>query len=216
MTKKEQFLEAVRKNFEEAEHRRQWLRTNLETYRTKALEASQNPEIGRDRTAELIAGMLAKQLANLEMFTLARCYMAYKELFKGEVRLHSKQFEPIVLEAKKRDYNGYWAESRYRFFGYEVRSSIGIGPSDGTNYHNRRLNPDSISESVNHLSQSVEADRRKTLGDIIQEAETITTAWSMMVEAKNNYENNLAKLRTMLGTIRYDNEFKYKFSVSAY
>ena len=87
MTKKEQFLETIKKIFEAAEHRRQWLRTNLETYRTKALEASQNPETGRDRTAELIAGMLAKQLANLEMFTLARCYMVYKELFKGEVRL---------------------------------------------------------------------------------------------------------------------------------
>lgn len=215
MTKKEQFEEAILKNFGESEKRCQWLRTNLETYRNKAMEASQSPETGRDRTAELVAGMLAKQLADLEMLTIARCYLTYKELFKGDVRLHSKQLEPIFLEAKKRDYNGYLDESRYRFFGYEVGSSISIGPSDGVNYHNRRLNADSISESVKHLSQSVEANKSKTLADLEAEAEAITIAWDMMLEAKERYCANISKLRSMLGTLRYNDEFK-RFSVSAY
>lgn len=157
MTKKEQFEEAILKNFGESEKRCQWLRTNLETYRNKAMEASQSPETGRDRTAELVAGMLAKQLADLEMLTIARCYLAYKELFKGDVRLHSNQLDPIVLEA----------------------------------------------------------NQHKTLADLEAEAEAVTIAWNMMLEAKEKYCANITKLRSMLGTLRYNDEFK-RFSVSAY
>ena len=211
MTKKEQFLEAVRKNFEEAEHRRQWLRTNLETYRTKALEASQNPETGRDRTAELIAGMLAQQLANLEIYTLGRCYMAFKNHFKGDVRLLSERLKPIRTEALNRNYNAHIDNATYRFFGYEVRSDIQV-----KRWNANCIQIDILSESLKDITKKVEADQQKTLGDIVQEAETIAMAWNMMEKARKDYDNNIEKLRKMLGNIRYDNEFKYAFSVSAY
>ena len=216
MTKTEQFLKAVRTNFEAAEPRRQWLRKQLEAYTTKAKEARTNKEIGRDRTAELVAGTLAKQLADLEILTLGLCYLHFKSLFRGEVRLYSDRLKPILEEAKKREYNAYREESRYRLFGYEVFSYLDIGPSDGDNYHNRKINTERLTASITELSQTVEAERTKTLADIEAEAQAITIAWDMMVEAERNYTNNLSKLKKMLGNIRYNDEFRRTFSIAAY
>lgn len=216
MTKTKQFLKAVRTNFEAAEPRRQWLRKQLEAYTTKAKEARTNKEIGRDRTAELVAGTLAKQLADLEILTLGLCYLHFKSLFKGEVRLYSDRLKPIFEEAKKREYNAYREESHYRLFGYEVFAYLDIGPSDGDNYHNRKINTERLTASITELSQTVEAERTKTLADIEAEAQAITIAWDMMVEAERNYTNNLSKLKKMLGNIRYNDEFRRTFSIAAY
>lgn len=214
MTKTEQFLKAVRTNFEAAEPRRQWLRKQLEAYTTKAKEARTNKEIGRDRTAELVAGTLAKQLADLELLTLGLCYLHFKSLFKGEVRLYSDRLKPILEEAKKREYNAHRKDSHYRLFGYEVFAYLDIGPSDGDNYHNKKINTERLTASITELSQTIEAERTKTLADIEAEAQAITIAWDMMVEAERNYTKNLSKLKRMLGNIRYNDEFSRTFSVA--
>lgn len=215
MTKKEQFLEAVRKNFEAVEPRRQWLRKQLETYTAKSKEARTNKEIGRDRAAELVAGKLAQQLADIEMLALGRCYLEFKSLFKGDVRIMSDRLQPIRQEAKARDYNDCIDRSRYRFSGYEVSSCLTIGPSDG-NYYNRKINTEQLTESVEYLAQRVEAASTKTLADIEAEAQAITIAWDMMKEAKESYTDNLRKLKKLLCGIRYNDEFSRTFSIAAY
>lgn len=169
-------------------------------------------------TAQFASYFFAAEAVNAEAQAACRCYIAFADIFNGEIQEKSARLNPIRAAIRAAGYSTEYGSDPtsivYRSGKRHVYAGFTVGErkrGDGF-WRNLILNGEHLWKELQRLEKSASG---KCTAEIISDAEAAAVAWQMLEKQREAYEENIHILRTqMLAPVTFDDWDRWR--VSAY